>query len=265
MGLVMAGLEVLWRLVALACAALFVGPLLAMMWRAGGALTLDWAPLMDALGVSLRSSALSCVFTILLGSPLAWWLAAPLELEPDARRQRVRRWLSACVELPMILPPSVVGLALLDTFGRRGVFGDVGLSFSFGAVVLAQVVVSAPLYVRAAQLALGGVDKAYVVSALTLGATRAQVARMVVLPLAASGLSLGVGMAWARALGELGATLIFAGSFPGRTQTMPLAILQLMEVELSQARAMACVLALLALSVLGLMRMIARRFEPNHD
>jgi molybdate transport system permease protein len=205
-----------------------------------------------ALALSLTTTAAALAIVLVLGTPLGWWLAG--------RRDRLGRAVETVVALPVVIPPAVAGLALLLTFGRRGLIGawlsDWGLSVSFSttAVVLAQVFVSAPFYVQAAVSAFRGLDPSLLVVARTLGASPARVFFTVALPLAASGLMGGAAMAWARALGEFGATLMFAGNLEGKTQTLPLAIYTALESDLRAAQALALLLVVVAFGLLLVVR-----------
>lgn len=211
-----------------------------------------------ALQLSLWTSLVSTLLAVLLGTPLAW---AVLQLEP-----RWRRPLQTILHLPMVLPPAVAGLALLLAFGRRGVLGawlasvDVQVAFTPVAVVLAQLFVAAPLYVQAAVRALGDVDPEVLAVARTLGASPQRILTRVALPLAQRGLWAGAMLAWARALGEFGATLLFAGNLEGQTQTLPLAIYTAFESDLGVARS----LALLLLGVAVVVLVVAHRWG-RHD
>jgi molybdate transport system permease protein len=179
---------------------------------------------------------------------VAWLLAR--------RRFRGRAALDALIDLPMVLPPAVAGIALLMAFGRRGLIGsflsDLGIEVVFTpvAVVLAQLFVAAPFYMRAATTAFGRVHHDLEEAAMLDGASRGGVFRYITLPLTAAGLAGGAVMTWARALGEFGATIIFAGNLPGRTQTMPLAIYLGFELDLTVALAMATLLLAVAFGVL---------------
>ena len=197
-----------------------------------------------ALWLSLRTTLLSLAAILILGTPLAWWLAST-----DTRATRIA---SILVELPIVVPPAVIGVALLQAFGRRGLFGT-SLAFTTTAVVIAQVVVAAPFYVQAAANAFRKVEPDMLVVARTLGATPAGAFFRVALPIARQGLIVGASLAWARALGEFGATLLFAGNMPGETQTMPLAIYAALESDVRVAVAFSLVLAGVgALMLLGL-------------
>lgn len=187
------------------------------MWDARALQTLR-----QALGLSLSTTAISMVIVIALGTPLAYLLAR--------HRFPGAMVVEALVDLPIVLPPAVAGIALLMAFGRRGVVGEwldqggVTLGFTTAAVILAQVFVAAPFYVIAARGGFARVDRDMEDAAADLGASPARVFRTVTLPLIAPSLIAGAVLAWARALGEFGATIMFAGNFPGVTQTMPLAI-----------------------------------------
>jgi molybdate transport system permease protein len=202
----------------------------------------------QAIRLSLVTSLTSTALALLLGSPVAWLLAR--------RRFRGRAALDALIDLPMVLPPAVAGIALLMAFGRRGLIGsflsDLGIEVVFTpvAVVLAQLFVAAPFYMRAATTAFGRVHHDLEEAAMLDGASRGGVFRYITLPLTAAGLAGGAVMTWARALGEFGATIIFAGNLPGRTQTMPLAIYLGFELDLTVALAMATLLLAVAFGVL---------------
>ena len=178
--------------------------------------------LRQALGLSLATTALTMVVVIVLGTPLAYLLAR--------RHFRAAAAIEALVDLPIVLPPAVAGIALLVAFGRNGLVGQwlaaggVTLGFTTIAIVMAQVFVSAPFYVIAARAGFARVDRDVEAAAADLGAPPGRVFRTVTLPLIAPSLIAGAVLAWARALGEFGATIMFAGNFPGVTQTMPLAI-----------------------------------------
>ncbi|MGC9669411.1 ABC transporter permease [Planosporangium sp. 12N6] len=198
----------------------------------------------DALRLSLVTATAATAVSVLLGVPLAWLLAR--------RAFPGRRVVRALVTLPLVLPPVVGGVALLLVFGRRGLLGG-WLSSTFGvtvpftptAVVLAETFVAMPFLVISVEGALRGADARYEEAAATLGATPWITFRRVTLPLVAPGVAAGAVLCWARALGEFGATITFAGNFPGRTQTMPLAVYLALESD----PAAAIVLSLLLLTV----------------
>lgn len=201
-------------------------PLVALVWRAldagGGSGPESVGTLRAALTLSIWTSLLALALAVAFGTPLAYLLAR--------RSFPGSRLLDSLVDLPIVLPPAVAGIALLMAFGRNGLVGRwfdaVGITIGFtpAAVVLAQVFVAVPFFVRAAKSGFARVDRDLEEAAADLGASPVRVFRNVTLPLAAPGLAAGTVLAWARALGEFGATIMFAGSFAGRTQTMPLAI-----------------------------------------
>lgn len=194
-----------------------------------------------ALRLSALTTAVSLAVVAAAGTPLAWWIAT-------RPHQRVR-WAESLVDLPIVIPPAVMGIALLETFGRVGLFGPalaaagVRIPFTTTAVVLAQIVVSAPFYVQAAAAAFRRVDEDLLIVARTLGHSPFSAFFRVALPLAAPGVVAGTALSWARAMGEFGATLLFAGNLPGTTQTMPLAIYTALESDARAAVALALVLA----------------------
>jgi len=249
----------LFRLTATALAgtllAFLVLPVLALFVTSGPEAW--WAGLrhpitLPALLLSLFTTAISLALIVLLGTPLAWWLGRS--------RTPAARLVESLVQLPIVIPPAVAGLALLLAFGRLGMFGPLlertglSLSFSTAAVVLAQVFVAAPFYVQAAAAAFGALDDDLLIVARTLGASRARILFRVALPLARRSLVAGAALAWARALGEFGATLMFAGNLEGRTQTLPLAVYTALESDLRAAQALAVVLVIVALVLLVLLR-----------
>jgi molybdate transport system permease protein len=216
---------VLWTLSALLLLFLAI-PVVALLVRAFGSGE-GWDArafevLRQALGLSLVTTTLAMVFVIALGTPLAYLLAR--------RRFAGAAVVEALVDLPIVLPPAVAGIALLVAFGRNGLIGQwlakggITLGFTTAAVVMAQLFVAAPFYVIAARGGFARVDRDLEEAATDLGAPPGKVFRTVTLPLIAPSLIAGAVLAWARALGEFGATIMFAGSFPGITQTMPLAI-----------------------------------------
>jgi molybdate transport system permease protein len=209
-----------------------------------------------ALWLSLRTTLVSLALTLVMGTPLAWWLASS--------RSRAAGVVAVLVELPIVIPPAVVGVALLQTFGRRGLFGPalegagVVLPFTENAVVLAQLVVSAPFYVQAAANAFRSIDADTLIVARTLGASPGAAFRRVALPIALPGLIAGASLAWARALGEFGATLLFAGNMTGETQTMPLAIFSALESDVRLA-----VVFSLVLAGIGALLLVGLRVAPG--
>ncbi len=178
--------------------------------------------LRQALGLSLGTTAVTMTIVVTLGTPLAYLLAR--------RRFAGANVVEALVDLPIVLPPAVAGIALLVTFGRNGVLGrwldqaGITVGFTTVAVIMAQIFVAAPFYVIAARGGFARVDRDLEAAAADLGAPPGKVLKTVTLPLVFPSLIAGAVLAWARALGEFGATIMFAGNFPGVTQTMPLAI-----------------------------------------
>jgi len=205
-----------------------------------------------ALLLSLLTTSVSLAVVLALGTPLAWWLARA--------RGGAARAVETLVALPVVIPPAVAGIALLLSFGRRGLLGPAlqglgwSISFTTTAVVLAQVFVSAPFYVQGATAAFRALDASLLVVARSLGASPARAFFRVALPLARPGLVAGAAMAWARALGEFGATLMFAGNLQGKTQTLPLAIYTALESDLRAAQALSLLLVLVAFALLLVLR-----------
>lgn len=208
----------------------------------------------SALGVTARTTGVTMVVVIVAGTPLAWWLSVL-----PASRARVVELL---VDLPVVLPPAVVGMGLLQAFGRWGLLGPgltalgIQIPFTMTAVVLAQVVVSAPFYIQGATAAFRGVDRDLLLVARTLGHSRWQAVVRVAIPLALPGLMGGAVLSFARAIGEFGATLLFAGNLPGTTQTVPLAIYMALESDVRVALALSLCLAGVAMGVLFLVRLV---------
>ena len=208
-----------------------------------------------AFRLSARTTAIALAVILAAGTPLAWWLATA--------RAGAARAVELLTRLPIVIPPAVVGIGMLAAFGRNGLLGpllwSLGLQvpFSAAAVVLAQVAVAAPFYVQSAAAAFRRVDADLLIVARTLGQRPAGAFRRIALPLAMPGVLGGASLAWARALGEFGATLLFAGSLPGVTQTMPLAIYTALESDVHVARALS-----LALAALGVALLLALRASP---
>jgi molybdate transport system permease protein len=210
---------------------------------------------LDALILSLWTTAISLLISVVLGLPLGYLLAR--------RRFRGRSFLEVVVDLPIVLPPSVAGLALLLTFGREGLLGKplaifgISLPFTTAAVIIAQAFVAAPFFVRSARLGFAGVDRSLEDAARVDGATEGQLFRSVTLPLASSALAAGLVMCWARALGEFGATIMFAGNVQGQTQTLPLVVYSLFQGgDLDGSIAAAAILVLAAFGVLFSVRVL---------
>ena len=239
-------------------------PVVALVWRGiadGDGFTPEGdAILRQALGLSLATSAVSTGAIVLFGTPLAFALAR--KRFPGARA------VDLLIDLPIVLPPSVAGIALLLAFGRFGLVGSwlnaagITIGFTTAAVVLAQSFVAAPFYVRAAAGAFRRIDRDLEIAAANLGASPWRTLRSVTLPLALPSLLAGAVLAWARALGEFGATIMFAGSFPGVTRTMPLAIYgQYSGGDLDVALILSLVLLGLSVVVLLVARWLGGRKE----
>lgn len=252
-----------WRWLALASLPillLFALPILALLLRIDATSFVAHlaSPMVrQAVRLSLITSIITTALTLLLGTPLAFWLARD--------RFRGRTALDTLIDLPMVLPPSVAGIALLMAFGRRGLLGswldDYGITLAFtpAAVVLAQLFVSAPFYVKTAMTGFSNVQRDLEQAAALDGASRWRVFRHITTPLASSALIGGIIMTWARALGEFGATIIFAGNFPGRTQTMPLAIYIGFEIDLDVALTLSAILLAISFGVLFLVKVVLRQ------
>jgi len=205
-----------------------------------------------ALRLSLVTTTASLLLVVLCGTPLAWVLAR--------RRSRLARLIETVTQLPVVLPPAVAGVALLLAFGRRGLLGPalgalgIGVPFTMAAVVLAESFVAAPFYVQAAVTAFRALDPDLVLVARALGASRPRVFLSVAVPISAPALAGGAAMTWARALGEFGATLMFAGNLTGRTQTLPLAVYTALESDLAAAQALSIILVVVAFALLVAVR-----------
>jgi molybdate transport system permease protein len=208
---------------------------------------------LTALRLSLQTATLATGLCVLLGVPLAWLLAR-VEF-------RGRRLVRALVTVPLVLPPVVGGVALLLVFGRKGLLGTwldgtfgITLPFTTTGVVIAEAFVAMPFLVIAVEGALRGSDTRYEEAAATLGAGRWTTFRRVTLPLVAPGIAAGAVLCWARALGEFGATITFAGNYPGRTQTMPLAVYLALEQDLDAAIVLSLILLTVSVAILAALR-----------
>jgi molybdate transport system permease protein len=208
----------------------------------------------EALRLSLITSTAAAVTVVALGLPVAYLLArGPF---------RGRRALETLVDLPMVLPPTVAGVALLLAFGRMGLAGKVlaffGLSLPFTtlAVVVAQVFMASPFFIHAARAGFASVDRRYREAAATLRAPEPVVFLRVLVPLSLPSLIAGAGMSWARALGEFGATIVFAGNYPGRTQTMPLGVYIALQQDLELAVTLSLILVAMSVSLLVGLRLL---------
>ena len=234
-------------------------PLIALLIRAVPGLTGgNWQAesVRTALQLSLVTATLATGLAVVLGTPVAYILA---------RRQFAGSTaLDILIDLPLVLPPAVAGIALLAAFGRSGLLGGalgalgISLPFTTAAVVVAQTFVAAPFYIRAAKSGFAAVDPRLEQISATLGESTVGTFFRVTLPLARNSLLGGAIMAWARALGEFGATILFAGNFAGRTQTMPLAIYSALQTDLNTALVLATVLMTVSFGLLLALRVVTR-------
>lgn len=240
-------------------------PLVGLVWRAVTSPdfweSLGKPVVVKALELTAVTSGITVAIALITGTPLAYVLA---------RRMFPGKWLvEAIVDIPLVLPPVVAGVALLLAFGRRGLFGSelsalgIEIPFTTAAVVLAQVFVGIPFYVRSARLGFISVDHSVEEAAAIDGASAWRTFRDVTLPLAMPGITSGIVLCWARALSEFGATLMFAGNFIGETQTMPLAIMAEMVDDLSAALALSVLLIVISALVLILSQRFSRGRTPG--
>ena len=234
-------------------------PILVLLGRAilGGALfeSATVRVVVDALALSLVTTSISLVLTVVLGIPLALLLAR--------RTFRGQTLVETVIDLPIVLPPSVAGLALLLVFGRRGLLGEslsllgIEIAFTTLAVIIAQTFVSAPFFIRSARTGFASVDHDLEDAARVDGASERQLFRSITVPLASAALAAGLVMSWARALGEFGATITFAGSVAAKTRTLPLVVYaEFQGGELDAAIAAASILVLAAFGVLVSVRIL---------
>jgi molybdate transport system permease protein len=214
----------------------------------------------EALWLSLRTTLIALAVIVVAGTPAAYLLAT--------RTFRGKALLTSAIELPLVLPPAVAGIGLLAAFGPKGIFGSaldgagVALVLETAGVVVALVFVASPFYIRQAQAAFEAVDPTLSDAARTLGASELRSFAKVVLPCARPGVATGIALAWARALGEFGATLMFAGSFTGITQTAPLAIFARFANDLDAALALSAVLVAVSAALLVSVKLLGRSPVP---
>jgi molybdate transport system permease protein len=232
-----------WQALSLPAILFIVLPILSVFLRLSPGefwTNLKLQQVQQAIQLSLATSLATVGLTVLIGTPVAYLLCC--------RRSRFYRLIDTLMDLPTVLPPSVAGVALLMTFGRQGFVGawlsplGVSIPFTNLAVVLAQMFVAAPFYIKAATLGFANIDCELKKAAALDGANRWQVFHLIVVPMSWMSLVSGCVITWARALGEFGATIIFAGNFPGRTQTMPLAIYIGFELDLNVALTLSAIL-----------------------
>lgn len=215
----------------------------------------------DALRLSLITSIITTLVVVVMGTPIAY---------VSARfHYHGKELADSLIDLPVIMPPAVAGIALLMAFGRMGIVGrhlnalGISIAFTTLAVILAQTFVSSPFYIRQARTSFEDVDPAFENAARTLGASRFYTFFHVILPIAMNGLFSGAIMAFARSLGEFGATIMFAGNFQGRTQTMPLAIYTAMQGDLDVSLCLAIILVAISFAVIALVKILTRRVYKN--
>lgn len=240
-------------------------PLAALVLRALASGSAGWqsASTLDALLLSLFTASVSALLAIVLGTPIAYLLAREDFFAKSS--------IDALIDVPMVLPPAVAGLALLLTFGRRGLLGPalaaagIELPFTTAAVIMAQTFVAAPFYVRAAKVGFAGVDRRLEQMSALLGVSNLRTFFRITLPLAAPSLLSGLLMTWARALGEFGATILFAGNFQGRTQTMPLAIYMGLESNLDSAVTLSLILVVVSFAILAAVRIAGANDRTRHS
>jgi molybdate transport system permease protein len=210
----------------------------------------------DALLLSLETTLAAIAIIVIAGTPAAYLLAT--------REFRGKSLVTTAIELPLVLPPAVAGIALLAAFGPEGILGpllgDAGIELVLqtSGVVLALTFVAAPFYMRQAQAAFAAVDRSLLDAARTLGASEASAFARVAVPASGQGIAAGIALAWGRALGEFGATLIFAGSFQGITQTAPLAIFASFSRDFPAALALSAVLVIAAAALLLSVKLLGR-------
>lgn len=212
---------------------------------------------LEALRLSLMTSSITTIVVVMMGTPIAY---------VSARFNYFGKEIAdSLIDLPVIMPPAVAGIALLVAFGRMGLVGaylssfGISIAFTTLAVIIAQVFVSSPFYIRQARTSFEDVDVAFENAARTLGASRVYTFFHVILPIAMNGLFSGAIMAFARSLGEFGATIMFAGNFQGKTQTMPLAIYTAMQGDLDVSLCLSIILVTFSFAVIVIVKTLTRR------
>ncbi len=249
-----------WRLAALPLILFILLPFIGLFLKISPASflqNLNLVQVVQAIKVSFSSALIATLIAILFGMPVAFLIAKT--------QNPFVRFLDTLMDLPTVLPPAVAGIALLMTFGRNGLVGgwlaDAGISITFTqtAVIMAQTFVAVPLFIKSAAIGFSAIDPELRQAASLDGAGRWQIFRHVILPLSWASILSGAVLTWARALGEFGATIIFAGNLPGRTQTMPLAIYLGFEYDLQSALSLAVILVGLSFLALMLVKIILYR------
>jgi len=225
--------------------------------------TLNQTQVIQAVNLSLVTSSITTSVTLLVGAPVAVLISK--------KDTPLRHVIDTLMDLPTVLPPSVAGVALLMAFGRRGLIGPlleslgIHIPFTMVAVILAQLFIASPLFVKAAAIGFSAIDPILIQAAELDGANRWQIFRYVVLPLSWASLLSGGVMTWARSLGEFGATIIFAGNFPGKTQTIPLAIYLGFEIDMKVALTLAAIMVCISFLTLALVKgVLHKRLEPEN-
>jgi molybdate transport system permease protein len=255
-----AKISAVWRYLSLPMLIFLSIPIIALFLRISPTSLIEnlrQPEVLQAIGLSLVTTIISTLLIIIAGTPLAF--------THSRGPYRFSRLVDTLIDLPLVLPPAVAGVALLMAFGRRGILGgflaDFGIQIAFTpiAVIIVQVFVAAPFYIKSASLAFANIDRELEHSAALDGASSLQIFRYLTMPLSWSALLGGGVMSWARALGEFGATIIFAGNFPGRTQTMPLAIYIGFEMDLDIALTLSVILILLSFLALFVAKFILNR------
>jgi molybdate transport system permease protein len=239
-------------------------PIVALFFRTTPELfleSLENPEVLSALWLSLFTSVISLVVVLIVGTPFAYF--------HTRNKYPGKMIVDTLIDLPLVLPPAVAGVALLLLYGRTGLLGKylsmfgVSVPFTTLAVIMAQIFVASPFYLRQAKSLFEQLDPAYEKTALTLGASPLRIFATITLPLTAGGLVSGAVMTFGRALGEFGATLMFAGNLPGVTQTMPLAVYVGMQGELNVGITVSILLVIISFAVMIAVRLLAKREEKN--
>lgn len=246
-------------------AVLFIGiPLAALLFRVSPETlfaSLQNPVVIDALGLSLLTAGISTIIVIGFGTPVAYI---------NARfHYPGKKVIDTLTDIPVVLPPAVAGLALLMAFGRRGLVGQyldvlgIEIAFTTIAVIMAQVFVASPFYIRQARTSFSGVNRIYEHAARTLGASPIRTFFTITVPLAFTGILSGAVLTFARALGEFGATIMFAGNLQGKTQTMPLAIYSTFQGDIDASLALAVILVIISFAVIIVVKVLAEKEETG--
>ena len=244
-----------WQILTMPFILFILLPILALFFRLTPAdfiQSLNETQAFQAIRLSISTSIITVCITLLLGTPVAYFISK--------RTSPYHRLIDVLIDLPTVLPPSVAGVALLMAFGRQGLVGSwlnslgISIPFTTAAVVMAQTFIAAPLYIKSAMLGFNEIDCEYKKAAALDGANRWQIFRYIMLPMSRTSLISGSILTWVRALGEFGATIIFAGNFPGRTQTMPLAIYLGFEIDIKVALTLSVILIVFSFLVLIILK-----------